>query len=73
MEEIKLPLQSVTKVIGLDTVDSTQSLAKVLAQQGAEDGSFGWRWYRLRFEAGSSSHQRSQQGTRTPSLCRGRR
>jgi BirA family biotin operon repressor/biotin-[acetyl-CoA-carboxylase] ligase len=38
MEEIKLPLQSVTKVIGLDTVDSTQSLAKVLAQQGAEDG-----------------------------------
>ena len=37
MEEIKLPLQSVTKVIGLDTVDSTQSWANVLAKQGAED------------------------------------
>jgi BirA family biotin operon repressor/biotin-[acetyl-CoA-carboxylase] ligase len=38
MEEIKLPLQSVTKVIGLDVVDSTQSLARTLALQGAEDG-----------------------------------
>lgn len=38
MEEIKLPLQSVTKVIGLDTVDSTQTLARILASQGAENG-----------------------------------
>lgn len=38
MEEIKLPLQSVKKVIGLECVDSTQSLAKVLALQGEPDG-----------------------------------
>ncbi len=38
MEETTFPLQSVTKVIGLERVDSTQDLAYALAQKGEPDG-----------------------------------
>jgi len=38
MEETKLPLQSVTKVIGLECVPSTQTLARELAESGEQDG-----------------------------------
>jgi len=38
MKEISLPLQSVRKVIGLESVDSTQTLAKNLAVNGEPDG-----------------------------------
>ncbi len=38
MEERKLPLQSVTKVIGLECVPSTQTLARELAQSGEQHG-----------------------------------
>lgn len=38
MEERKLPLQSVTKVIGLECVPSTQSVAEELACAGEQDG-----------------------------------
>lgn len=38
MEERKLPLQSVTKVIGLECVPSTQALAEELACAGEQDG-----------------------------------
>lgn len=38
MEEKNLPLQSVTKVIGLECVPSTQALARELAQNGEQDG-----------------------------------
>ena len=38
MEETTIPLQSVTKVIGLELVDSTQTLAKELAERGEPEG-----------------------------------
>lgn len=38
MEETTIPLQSVTKVIGLELVDSTQTLARELAQKGEPEG-----------------------------------
>lgn len=38
MEERNLPLQSVTKVIGLECVPSTQALARELAQSGEQHG-----------------------------------
>lgn len=38
MEERKLPLQSVTKVIGLECVPSTQTLANELALNGEQNG-----------------------------------
>lgn len=38
MEERQLPLQSVTKVIGLETVPSTQALAEELASAGEQEG-----------------------------------
>lgn len=38
MEETTFPLQCVTKVIGLETLDSTQDLAYELAQKGEPDG-----------------------------------
>lgn len=38
MQETKLPLKSVVKVIGLECVDSTQTLAKTLAEAGEPDG-----------------------------------
>ena len=38
MEEITLPLQCVKKVIGLERVDSTQDLARLLAQKGEAEG-----------------------------------
>lgn len=38
MEERTLPLQSVTKVIGLETVPSTQALAEELAAAGEQEG-----------------------------------
>ena len=36
MEEITLPLQAVQKVIGLELTDSTNNVAKELAQDGQE-------------------------------------
>nr|QGT50898.1 hypothetical protein Elusimicrob2101_1610 [uncultured Elusimicrobia bacterium] len=38
MEERKFPLQSVTKVIGLECVDSTQNVARELAEAGEQHG-----------------------------------
>ncbi len=38
MEETTLPLKKVQKVIGLETVSSTQDLALELARRGEEDG-----------------------------------
>ena len=38
MQECTIPLKAVTKVVGLESVDSTQTVASALALQGAQDG-----------------------------------
>ena len=48
MEETTFPLQCVTKVIGLETLDSTQDLAYELAQKGEPDGTLVLAAYTLR-------------------------